>query len=338
MNKTLKDVARELNMSISTISRVVNNKDNVNEKTRDIVMAYLEKHKYTPNRVAKSLKENTTKTIGIIIPDICEVLFGQIIKGIDQIVSQYDYSIILVDSHEDKHKEERCLELLYEQRIDALVLATVNSNGSKVLELINSGLAVVFIDNLPNLSVPYDAVLIDNTAASKMAINHLLGQGHTQIACIVGSTSETTGGDRLLGYRLALEEAGISVNENLIRVGNYKEDTGYSCMEELIRNRGGQPFTAVYVAAEMMTFGAIKAIGSHGMSIPEDISVVGFDVHDRAGLMLPSITTMRQDEQQIGKLVGELLMKRLSEREQAQGSPKQKILMMPFLEVKSSTK
>lgn len=337
MGKTLKDIARELNLSVSTVSRVVNGRDNVNGKTREMIAEYLKQHKYTPNQVARSLKGNTTKTIGIIVPDICEVFFGQIIKGIDQVVSRNDYSIILVDSHEDKHKEERYLELLYRQRVDGLVVATVNLNAIKINDFINDEKPVVFIDNLPNLQFPFDAILTDNIAASKMAVDHLLENGHRRIAVIVGSPEETTGADRLNGYRQALQSAGIPVDESLITFGDYKEKSGYLCMKKLLDNRAKSPFTAVYVMAEMMTVGAIKAIRDAGLSIPEEIAIVGFDVHDKADLMNPGISTIRQQEQKMGQMVGELLMKRLGEHGEGDTAPKQKTLLTPYLEIKESS-
>lgn len=344
MPKTLKEVARELNTSVSTISRVVNNKDNVNEETRKRVLEALKHCEYRPNQVARSLKVRSTMTIGIVVPDVCERFFGQIIKGVDAIVSKQGYSIILVDTNESKEKEEKYLDLLFQQRVDALVIATVDQNGTKVLEFMNHNIPVVFIDNLPNISVPYDAVLIDNILASKIAVRRLLEAGHTRIATIIGSPTETTGYDRLLGYRLALQDAGIEVDERLIQFGNYKEESGFTCMERLLENRAEVPFTAIYVTSEFMTFGALKSIKNHNLNIPGDIALVGFDVHDKSGLLYPGITTMRQPEQQIGELTAELLLKRLAERGQQKGKAAkkakydvgQRTLLQPYLEIKQS--
>src|SRR5665648_1122763 len=126
MAKTLKDIAEKLNMSVSTISRVVNNYSYVNEETRKKVLEELSSVDYMPNQVARSLKIKSTKIIGIVVPDICERFFGQIIKGVDAIISDTGYSIILVDTNENKKKEEMYLDLLFQQRVDALIIATVD--------------------------------------------------------------------------------------------------------------------------------------------------------------------------------------------------------------------
>ena len=334
--KTLKDIATELDLSVSTVSRVVNNKSVVNNKTREKVMEALAKTNYVPNQVARSLKKSATKTIGVIVPDMCEIFFGQIIRGIDSAVSKKGYSILLADTNESKQKEERYLDILFQQRVDALVLATVDMSGTKVMNYIENGVPVVFIDNLPALNVPYDAVLIDNVMAGKMAVNHFLSMGHKRIAAIVGIVAETTGSGRLEGYRRALHEAGVPVDEDLIAYGNYKEDAGIACMETLLENYEAHPFSAVCVMSEKMTIGAIKTIRKFGYRIPEDIALVGFDMHDDTGLIVPSITTLRQPEKQIGELTGEMLIKRLEERKNGETSAKQKMFLMPYLEVHHS--
>lgn len=337
MIKTLKDIARELGVSPATVSRVVNRKGNVNKKTQKRIEGYLRENKYTPNQVARSLKVSVTKTIGIIMPDICEVFFGYIIKGIDSVVSKAGYSIILADSNENKLIEQRYLDLLFNQRVDALVVATVDLAGDKVMDFINSGTPIVFIDNLPSLSVPFDSVLTDNIAASRQAINHLLSKGHRDIAVIIGSPDETTGYDRLVGYRLALEEAGVALDNDLVVFGDYKEESGFRCMESLLHSRNRHFFSAVYVTSELMTFGAVKAIMRSGMNIPNDLAVIGFDVHDRTGLATPGITTIRQHEQKMGILVGDLLLKRLKEKQNGTlDSPRQKHLLPAYLEIKES--
>jgi DNA-binding LacI/PurR family transcriptional regulator len=289
-----------------------------------------------PNQVARALKKSATKTIGIIVPDMCEIFFGQIIRGIDSVVSKKGYSILLADTNESRQKEERYLDILFQQRVDALVLATVDMSGTKVMNYIDNGVPVVFIDNLPALNIAYDAVLIDNVMAGKMAVNHFLSMGHRRIAAIIGIVAETTGSGRLEGYRAAMREAGVPIDEALIAYGNYKEDAGIACMEALLQNYEEHPFSAVCVMSEKMTIGAIKTIRKYGYRIPEDIALVGFDMHDDTGLIVPSITTLRQPEKQIGELTGEMLLKRLEERKNGTSSAYQKMFLMPYLEIHHS--
>ncbi len=337
-SNTLKYIAQKLNLSVSTVSRAVNNKSIVNEKTREKVLEALKEYNYVPNEVARSLQAKATKTIGVIIPDLSEVFFGQIIKGIDDVVSHMGYSIIVADSGENREKEEKYLDMLFQKRVDALVLATVMLKNKKVKRYLAHDIPVVFIDNLPEIDQSIDAVMIDNVKASKIAVNHLLSLGHKDIAVIIGSIEETTGYDRLYGYKSALREAGIRINENLIEYGNYKEDKGFECMERLIKKRTKNPFTAVYVTSEMMTFGATKALKNNGLDIPGDISLIGFDVHDKTGLVSPEISTIRQPETMIGRQAGELLLKRLKDTQEHNEPVGQRILLDPYLEPKQSCK
>lgn len=334
-SSTLKDIAEKLNMSVATVSRAVNNKEYVKEETRQRVLEALEEYNYVPNEVARSLKLQSTKTIAVILPDICEAFFGEIIKGIDQIVSPKGYTIIVADTNENKENEEKYLALLQQKRIDALVFATVDLSGCNVKKYLPS-LPVIFIDNIPELE-GVDSVTIDNVQASSMAVDYLVGQGHDRIAAIIGSVKETTGYARREGYLTALGRHGIPVDEHLIQYGNYKENDGFRCMEKLIQNIGEHPFTSVYVTSEKMTFGAIKALREYGLRVPEDISLVGFDVQDKAQLISPSITTIRQPENLIGSRVGELLLRRLEEKEEEQRVPQQ-ILLRPSIVVGQSVK
>lgn len=325
-SSTLKDIAAKLNLSVATVSRAVNNKEYVKKETRERVMKALEEYNYVPNEVARSLKLKSTKTIAVILPDICEAFFGEIIKGIDKIVAPQGYTIIVSDTNENPENEKKYLEILQQKRIDALVFATVDLSGGNVRKYLSS-FPVIFIDNIPEIP-DIDSVTIDNVAASRMAVDYLIEAGHREIAVIIGSVKETTGYARREGYLDGLEKHDILVDEDLIQYGNYKEDDGFRCMERLIQNRDAHPFTAVYVTSEKMTFGAIKALREYGLRMPEDISLVGFDVQDKAQLISPSITTIRQPEKMIGSKVGELLLRRLDGKSE---HVSEQILLKPSL-------
>ncbi len=333
-SSTLKDIAKKLDLSVATVSRVVNNKNYVKPETRERVLQALEDYNYVPNEVARALKLQITKTIAIIIPDICETFFGEIIKGIDSVVSKEGYGILVADTNEKSDNEKKYLEMFKQKQINALVYATVEPYGDYIKNYL-SNLVTVFIDNVPELE-NIDSVTIDNVQASKKAIEYLIDEGHREIATIIGSEKETTGYDRKKGYLMALEKNNIQVKESLIQYGNYKEEDGYMCMERLINNRNINPFTAVYTTSEKMTYGAIKAIRKNGLRIPEDISIVGFDVQDKAELICPRITTVRQPEGLIGQKVGELLLKKLEDSNKINES--MKIFLEPSLVIGQSVK
>ncbi len=333
-SSTLKDIAKKLDLSVATVSRVVNNKNYVKPETRERVLQALEDYNYVPNEVARSLKLQLTKTIAIIIPDICETFFGEIIKGIDSVVSKKGYGILVADTNEKSENEKKYLEMFKQKQINALVYATVEPYGDYIKNYL-SNLVTVFIDNIPELE-NIDSVTIDNVQASKKAIEYLIQEGHREIATIIGSEKETTGYDRKKGYLIELEKNNIQVKESLIQYGNYKEEDGYMCMERLLINRNINPFTAVYTTSEKMTYGAIKAIRKNGLRIPEDISIVGFDVQDKAELISPRITTVRQPEGLIGQKVGELLLKKLEDSNRINES--MKVFLEPSLVIGQSVK
>ena len=310
-SSTLKYIAKELGVSVSTVSRALNGKTVVKEATRQRVLEAAKKYNYMPNEVARSLQKSATETIAVVLPDVSETFFGTIVKEIERVVARAGYMIILADTHEKAAKEQKYLDMLFKRRIDALVLATVDLSGDSVRTFIDRGVPVVFIDNVPELDA-IDAITVDNSKASRMAVEYLCSCGHTDIATIIGSNEETTGTERLSGYKRAISENKIPFNCSLVAYGDYKQESGYNAMVSLLDKRQENPFTAVYLTCEKMTYGAMRAIRDRGLCVPDDISVVGFDIHNHTDDRRQQITTVVQPEELIGQRVGEILLKRLS--------------------------
>jgi len=310
--ETLKDVAKQLNLSISTVSRVVNGKGYVKEETRRRVLECLEASNYVPNEIARSLKARESMTIGVIVPDLREVYFGRIIKQIDRTVSAAGYMLLVADTNESRTVERRYLDIMFQKRVDALVLSTVDVENPNVARYLSGGIPVIFIDNMPHLDDDRLCfVMVDNHQASRLAVQTLVEHGHRDIALIVGSPEEPTGYERQEGFCRAMEDNGLQVDPQLVVQGNFKTDGGYRCMQQLLQLRKEHPFTAVHVTSEMMTIGALRAIREAGLEVGKDISVLGFDVHDDLGLATPTIATVRQPEELVGKTVGDMLLKLL---------------------------
>ena len=307
---TLKYIAKELGISASTVSRALNGKSVVKEETRKLVLEAAKKYSYTPNEIARSLQKSSTETIAVVLPDISETFFGTIVKEIERTVAREGYMLIIADTHEKVEKELKILDMLYKRRVDALVLATVDCTGETVSRFLQSGTPAVFIDNIPEIE-DIDTITIDNRKASILAVQHLADNGHRDIAAIFGSEQETTGAQRLLGFRDGMTMCGCTADDDIIAFGDYKLESGYNAMCRLLDNREMHPFTAVYVTSEKMTYGALRAIRDRGLSVPDDISVVGFDIHNLADDRRQMITSVRQPEEQIGKKVGELLLRNI---------------------------
>ena len=328
---TLVEIAQKLNMSASTVSRVANEKGNVKEATRLKVLKALEAYGYAPDMTARGLKTGRTHTVGVIVPDISEPFFSSLLCGMEEAISKAQYKLLLCISNEDARKEIAYLKYFAQNRIEGVILATVSPKNNPVhLEFIKNQ-NIIFIDNLPNMHFPFSAVITDNALASKMAVTYLHSLGHRKIGTIAGKQAETTGNDRLIGYQQTMMSLGLAAEGAMIQIGDFKESSGYMCMTQLLRDVPG--LTAVYVASSQMTYGAVKALTAAGKKIPDDISVVGFDVHDPTGLISPGITTLIQQENKMGRISSRLLLDAI---EQKDGYTHQKILLPPELVIKQS--
>jgi len=302
---TLEEIAKKTGLSVSTVSRVVNNQYGVNKTTRAKVTKALETYKYIPHMMARGLKTGRTYTVGVIIPDVRETFFANVLCGIDEILSEAQYNMLLCISGEDPYREAIYLSYFSQNRVDGVIIAPVSPNDTQIYADFVISQNIVFIDNLPQIN-PINAVITDNAMASEIAVSYLYGLGHRKIATIAGKQTETTGISRLSGYKSALNRFGESVDERMIHVGDFKEKSGYTCMKQLLQDV--PDLTAVYVASSQMTYGAIKAIMDAGKRIPADISVLGFDVHDPTSLITPGITTIIQQEINMGKIASRMLL------------------------------
>jgi len=329
---TLSEIAKLLGVSTATISRVANNCANVKPETRERVLKAMKKYHYVPNQIARNLKLRCSNVVGVIIPDIAEPFFANVVKGMEAVLSSAGYIMFLGVSNEDERIEINIIEYMMQHQIDGIVLATVANQCESHLRYVNSGLPIMFIDNLPKLSVQYCAVITDNDLASRQAVDHLYGLGHKRIALIAGKQSETTGAARLKGYRSAMEDNGLAIDPGWIRIGDFKGESGYRHMTALLREN--PEITAVYVNSAQMTYGAYKAILDASLRIPEDISIVGFDIQNNTGLLESNITSIVQQDTELGRIACETLINMI----EAKGATvMRKILLDSTLIVRQST-
>ena len=337
MGSNLKDIAKELGLSVSTVSRVINNKGYISPETRQRVMETVEKYHYSPNQVARSLRTQSTNTVGMMVPDIGEY-FSAVIKGIDEVLSERGYSMILMDTNESIAKEQTYAQLLYEKRIDGLILATV-SHEAPWLDLYKRGkIPVLFFDNDPNLRDVCNLVLLDNIRAGQMAVEHLYEQGHRNIAVICGNQSETTAIKRAEGFRSAMLDKQLPIDEALVQSSDYQDDAGYQCMQTLLKNRAKHPFSAVFATSYKLSCGAIHAIKDAGLRYPEDIALIGFDIVDESRLFSPSITSIVQPSRKIGRvLASRLLLLMEQSNPEFDDGISQHIMIEPILKVGESS-
>jgi LacI family transcriptional regulator len=332
MALTLKEIAGELNLSISTISRVLNNKSVVNEETRQRVIDYLRQHDCLS---MLSIKNEKTfhDVVAVVIPDISEDYFDFVVRSIENCLWKEQIGMLLCDTMENVTKEIQYMNMLIEKNFSGIILATIDKDEQRLVGYHQKGLNIVYFDNLPNISLPYNSVITDNIKSSILVVNHLAGHGHRQIGFISGRRDETTGFERLTGYRRAMELNRLPVSEDLIVFGDYKEKSGYTGMVSLLDKNPGM--TAVYISSSKMTYGALKALTDRGIRVPEDMALIGYDVHDSSGLIRPGITTIVQNEEQIGRLCVESLLRNHPDRK-ASAIGYQRILLEPRLIIRET--
>lgn len=307
MTVTIYDVAREAGVSMATVSRVVNNNPNVKPQTRKKVFEAIERLGYRPNAVARGLASKKTTTVGVVIPDISNSIFAEVARGIEDIANMYHYNIILCNADKKKDKEIRVINTLLEKQVDGLLFMGGAITEDHLQAFQTSTVPIVLCATTEE-SGAIPSVDIDHREAAYDAVQALIRQGHRLIAMISGTLQDPTNGyARFQGYKRALEEAGIPYQEEYVRVGNYRYESGMEAVQYFLE-LPERP-TAIFAATDEMAIGAIHSIQDFGLKIPEDISVISVDNVRMASMVRPQLTTVAQPMYDIGAVSMRLLTK-----------------------------
>lgn len=307
MTVTIYDVAREAGVSMATVSRVVNNNPNVKPQTRKKVYEAIERLGYRPNAVARGLASKKTTTVGVVIPDISNSIVAEVARGIEDIANMYFYNIILCNADMRKEKEIRVINTLLEKQVDGLLFMGGRVTDDHIQAFRTSTVPIVLCaTSAQNLDVP--SVDIDHVGAAYDAVQALLKQGHRKIAMISGALEDLSFNYlRYQGYRKALEEAGIAFREDYVRIGNNRYEAGLEVMKYFLQ-LDDKP-TAILAANDEMAIGAIHTVQDNGLSVPDDISIIGIDNIRMASMVRPRLTTVAQPMYDIGAVAMRLLTK-----------------------------
>jgi LacI family transcriptional regulator len=317
---TSQDVAERAGVSRTTVSYVLNNvkSANISEETCRRVLTAAEELGYVPNAAAQALAGHRTQIIGLVFsqsyPHLSSHLFLlQVLEGLMEVVQQHGLRLLL-DSFEDTGAKEGYLNLAREKRIDGLIIIDPNLDNPALRTLAEEGFPLVLIGRISEANVC--SIDVDNRAAARTAVAHLLSLGHTQVGCITNAPlSQMAAQERLQGYRDALEVANLPYDEKLIRYGKFTPESGYEAMTSLLDQAAH--LTAVFVAADVVAFGAMRAIHDYGFRVPEDIAMVGFDDVPLAQFANPPLTTIRLPAVQYGREAGELLVELILDQAEA---------------------
>ncbi|MFD2333990.1 catabolite control protein A [Cohnella sp. GCM10020058] len=307
MTVTIYDVAREAGVSMATVSRVVNNNPNVKPQTRKKVYEAIERLGYRPNAVARGLASKKTTTVGVVIPDIANANFAEVARGIEDIANMYHYNIILCNADKRKEKEIRVINTLLEKQVDGLLFMGGVVTDEHIQAFNTSNVPIVLCATTDEKGT-MPSVDIDHETAAYDAVRKLIGEGHTRIAMISGTLQDPANGyARYQGYKRALEESGVAFDESLVRVGNYRYESGIEAVQYFLELE--ERPSAVFAATDEMAIGAIHGIQDAGLSVPEDISVIGVDNIRLASMVRPLLTTVAQPMYDIGAVSMRLLTK-----------------------------
>ncbi len=289
--------------------RVLGNYGYYSQATKRKVLEAARALNYTPNVIARSLRTRLTKTIGVLISDITTFFWTTLVRGLQDKAAGSGFSIILCNSDEESRNEREYLRILVERNVDGLVISPTAGNHSYVKRLARSEMPVVLVDRkIRGLDVP--AIRVDNRAGACEAVKHLIGLGHERIAIIKGIDGIETSDERYAGYVQALKEGRLPMRDTLVKEGRFLKDGAFVATEELLQMRN--PPSAIFVCNEPMISGCILALKEHGVRIPEDMAVIGFDDPVWAAYTAPPLTTVSQPSYTMGMLAFDYVLAQIA--------------------------
>jgi LacI family transcriptional regulator len=307
---TIKDIAKALGISTSTVSRALRDSYEISPETKQLVLDCAEKLNYRPNPIALSLKERRSRSIGVVVCEIANSFFSQVINGIESIAYDKGYNVIISQSHESYEREIMDLHYLSSRSVDGLLisLSTETNDVSHIQALHQKGLPIVLFDRVSHEIITHN-VVVDNFKGAYEATDHLLKQGYKNIAAIVNSEFLSITTERLAGYKEALEHHGIKYNPSHVKHCFYGGMV-FSEIEEAVNKLFTlkQKPDAILTTSDKLTTGCLKTLMRRGLNVPDDIALVGFSNSDLAELLNPPLTVVRQPAMEMGKAATELLL------------------------------
>lgn len=296
---TIEDVAKLADTSIATVSRVMNNKGGYSDKTKRRVMKAIDSLGYESNAIARSLKRNKTNTIGVLVPNVSSMLSNEILNGIEDYASSHNYSVLTSYSYSDPEKVMRSLKTFQEQRVDGLIFVSDILQEEYYHYIKKMGIPMVMAANEDD-RYPVSFVKVDDFKAVEEAVSYLIEMGHQEIGMISGHPDEPIAGKvRIEGYKKALQDAGIPIDENKIIYRNdFNFESGREIFEELMEKY--PDMTAVFAASDELAVGALNKAHELKIKIPEDVSIIAYDNIPISTMVWPALTTVSQPLEKIG--------------------------------------
>ncbi|MGC9522363.1 MAG: LacI family DNA-binding transcriptional regulator [Anaerolineae bacterium] len=339
---TMADVAREVGVSMMTVSRVINDKGDVSDVTRERVLEAVERLGYRPSGIARSLATRHTGTLGLVVPDVANPFFAEVARGVEHVAYAEGYNVFLCNTDEDPERELDVLGSLEEKRVDGIVLCSSRLTNSDLQLVVSSHPAVVLVNRRVDGCCPpgsgahgVRAVLVDDVTGGEIATQHLLARGHSAIGFLSGPQGSQSGQGRLEGYRRAMRQAGLPTQSSWIRPCAPVAEAGREVARELLSR---QPeLTALLCYNDLVAVGALRACVDLGRQVPDDLAVVGFDDILLAALVTPPLTTCRIPRKELGVQAVKQLFAQIRSVD-VEGVPveSQEIILQPELVIRAS--
>lgn len=337
MNPTMKDIARMANVSTNTVSRALNDKKEISEETRNRIKEIATELNYTPNSIAASLASQKTNTIGLVTPDIGDPFHALQVRGVEDMAREQGYSVILINTDEDPETEIEAVNTLRSIRVAGMILNSVFPDVQYFERLQKQNIPFVLLNRrLPNVHTDY--VVNDNYRGAYEATTHLLKLGHTKIALILGPLRITSVRDRYEGFARAMNEAGVAIDKNLIAHSEFSKPEAGEVLATQLINTEPRP-TAILAYCDTLAIGAYAAVFKLGLSIPNDIALIGYDDILFASYLEVPLTTVAQPAYEMGQVACGIILERIKLRGEGvdlRGLPKKQTVFEPHLVVRKS--
>lgn len=328
---SIKDLARELNMSPSTVSRAFNDKYDIKEETKLRVLAKAKEMGYRPNPIAKKLKQQCSMNIGVVIPEFESSFFPEVIIGIQDVLSELGYQVLIMQSNTDHETERRNVETLYDNMVDGVIIsmASDSTNVEYYQELIDGGFPMVFFNRVgENLNA--NKVVFDDYKWSFFATEHLIYQGYKDIQVFAGRPDQSFSKNRVAGFSAAMKKHHLDIKKE-IQVPNLSIKTAEKVMEEYLDNGG--KCDAIFAVNDPTAVGIMKALKKRGINIPDDIGVIGFTETALGVAVEPELSTVKQPTHDMGRTVARLLLHQIKDNHRTP----QSVVMEGKLKIKGSS-
>lgn len=311
MAPKIKDVAKKAGVSVTTVSRVLNGEKYVKDDLKAKVKRAIDELGYAPSHIARSLVRKKTNLIGVIVPDLTSSFYSTILSSIEETASLNDYNLLVCNIIEDTDKELKYLNVFKEMRVDGIIIMHEKLSDD-IRSFINKLDIPVIFSSVRPLDHKFVSVIIDDYEAAYDATRYLIELGHERIAFIGGDMRDITSGqNRYVGYRNALKDQRVRIVNDYIRFGDYKTQSGYNLMKELLACEP-RP-TALFAVSDDMAVGAMNCIHDHQLKVPDDISIIGFDGSQLTELVRPRLSSMEQPIQDMGKITVDTLIELISD-------------------------